>query len=95
MSEQKTKSSTWKELKDFVNSIPEEFLNEDATVVVGETSQSFVHGFTEDDMYYKPYDADDIYDGKTFKEELEAGNIEDPDSYKIQKAGIPFLTTEI
>ena len=59
---EKPKSITWKELKEFVNSIPEEQLDKTASIMVGDESPARDLNepfFTVNDIYVNKQDYDD------------------------------------
>ncbi|WPO89897.1 hypothetical protein [Chryseobacterium sp. HR92] len=87
---------TWKELKEFVNSIPEEFINNKAHIMLEDESTARELNepfFQEEDIYFNIDDSDD---SGTLKDLTEVHNSEeDPfilDDYRLTTPkGTPFL----
>ncbi|PTT24206.1 hypothetical protein DBR28_18580 [Chryseobacterium sp. HMWF028] len=87
---------TWNELKEFVNSIPEEFLNNNASILIEDESTARVLNepfFKQEDVYFNVNDNDDY---GTLKELTEVHNSEDDpfilaDYQLLTPTGTPFL----
>jgi hypothetical protein len=84
---------TWKELKEFVNSIPEDFLSKKASLLLEDDtyarklSEPF---FIQDDIYCNKEDSEDVASVKDLKDAHgEDFNIDD--YFLITKKGTPFL----
>ncbi|WP_288373980.1 hypothetical protein [uncultured Chryseobacterium sp.] len=90
------KSITWKELKEFVNSIPEEYLDKNASILIGDNMQARVLNepfFQQEDFYINE---DDNEDYGTLGELTEVHNSEEDPfiiaDYRLLTAkGTPFL----
>lgn len=95
--EEQLKTITWQELKDFCNSIPEEFLEDKVHIMISDDNQ----GKQLNEPYFLEEDVWSLKDG--FPDE-DAGNLEDLksrdpefdiDNYEIvTKKGTPFLWSE-
>lgn len=96
---EKPKSITWKELKEFANSIPEEFINNEASLLIGDESTSRVLNepfFIENDIYCNKEDNEDC----ASMEELRNAHMYDEDEFNeddyvlVTKKGTPFLWSD-
>lgn len=93
MSLEKLKEITWQELKDFCNSIPEEFLSRKAHILVSDNNQGQKLNepyFLEEDVWcLKDGDFEDcgtLEDLRCMDDEFDINNYE-----LITKKGTPFL----
>jgi hypothetical protein len=88
------KTITWQELKDFCNSIPNEFLNNKARILVSDISQGQLLNepyLLEKDVY-RHKDHDDPEDCGYLEDLKEMDNEFDINNYEIiTKKGTPFL----
>ena len=93
---EKPKSITWKELKEFVNSIPEEYLDKNASILIGDNMQARILNepfFQQEDFYINK---DDNEDYGTLDALTEVHNSEEDPfiiaDYRLLTAkGTPFL----
>jgi len=88
------KPSTWRELRDFANLIPDEHLDNDVAVDYSETTLRVKAEITPSDLWINKEDYEDVYDSeKDFLEAVKNGDAEEKYFFK-QPKGTPFLTTE-
>ena len=86
---------TWKELKEFVNNISEDRLNDNVLVSFEDESEARHMGepfFLDDDIYAHPDDYEDSGTLKELKEIYQGDDSFNPDEYIIVgRKGTPFL----
>lgn len=90
---EKPKSITWKELKEFVNSIPESQLEKNASILVGDESPARVLNepfFAVNDIYTNKHDYEDCGTLDELKD-LYGDEFVKDDYVLITKQGTAFL----
>lgn len=93
------KPTTWRELRDFVNTISDEYLDKNVPVFVSDESHAktlYDAGLLEEDIYVSINDSDDFGTISQLMEVAEAlGNEIELGDYNISsKKGMPFLWCE-
>lgn len=88
------KPLTWRELKEFINSIPEHQLDNDALVSnIDESPQYIYEADFREAVYYSDFDPEDVYFKEDFEMEVKDGNIENPEEYILDDSKPPYMST--
>lgn len=93
---EKPKTITWQELKDFANSVPEEYLTKHAYIIISDESTARALNepfFIQEDIYSNKSDYEDCGPLKELKE-LHGDEFNEDDYILTTKKGAPFLWSD-